>query len=304
MNRAVLALSSPAHWLRIRDQRLGVPMAAAYLGLYVLIDALSYVQPVLKLDISPWNPQAALTLVFLLLAGARGLPVAALAAYTAEGLVHGMPAPWWALLAASLWMACCYTGLALILRHGGPPRPIDSPAQAVRVAGAVMLTSFTVALGYVALVTLGGALPRVLAGGAVARYWVGDVNGILTLVPLLLYADRWRSGLQAVRRALPIVVLQCCVVGLTMWLIFGVNQTEQVRFFYLLFVPVIWITLRWGVPGAALSALAIQVGVIIAVQHGHTPALVDLQFLLLTLSLTALLLGAVVTERADALQRV
>ncbi|HEX4049596.1 MAG TPA: MASE1 domain-containing protein [Steroidobacteraceae bacterium] len=306
MNRAALTLSSSARsWLRIHDYRFGLPIAGLYFLAYVLVDALSYVQPVLRLDICPWNPETALTLAFLLAVGPRGLPLTALAAFTAEGLVHGMPAPWWALLVASVWIACGYTALALIMRRWGLPHPIESPAQAMRLAGAVMLTSFAVAVGYVTLVTLGGALPRSLAIGAIARYWVGDVIGILTLVPLLMYADRWRSGLRALRRGLPIAALQLGVVALTMWLIFGLNQSDQVRFFYLLFVPVIWITLRWGVPGAILSALAIQIGVIIAVQHDmHAPELVDLQFLLLTLSLTALLLGAVVTQRADALQRV
>lgn len=306
MNRAILTLSPPVRsWLRIGDYRSRLSIAGAYFVLYVIFDALSYVQPVLKLDISPWNPQTALTLAFLLALGPRGLPVSALAAFTAEALVHGMPAPWWTLLAACTWIACSYTALAVLMRRWGLPHPIESPAQALRLAGAVMLTSFTVAVGYVTLVSIGGALPRSLAIGAIARYWVGDVNGILTLVPLLMYADRWRSGLQALRRGLPIAALQLGAVALTMWVIFGLNQTDQVRFFYLLFVPVIWITLRWDVPGAILSALAIQIGVIIAVQHDvHAPALVDVQFLLLTLSLTALLLGAVVTERAAALQRV
>ncbi|HTW75728.1 MAG TPA: MASE1 domain-containing protein [Steroidobacteraceae bacterium] len=289
----------------MRDERRGLLIAAVYVVVYVLTDSLSYVQPVLRLDISPWNPQTALTLAFLLMFGPRGLPVAALAAFAAEGLNHGMPAPWWALLGACLWIACGYTGLAMILRRWGFPRPIDSNATAVRLAAGVMLTSLTVAVGYVTLVVIGGALPRQLAIGAIARYWVGDVNGILTLLPLLMYLDRWRSGWQALRRHVPVATLQLAAVGLAMWIIFGLTQTEQVRFFYLLFVPVIWITLKWGVPGAILSTLLIQVGVIVTVQQDtHAPQLVDLQFLLLTLSLTALLLGAVVSERANALQRV
>ncbi len=76
-------------------------------------------------------------------------------------------------------------------------------------------------------------------------------------------------------------------------------------FFYFAFVPVIWVALRWGGPGTTLITLVIQIALIIVVQdETNPPALVDLQFLLLTLSLTALLLGSVVTERADALQRV
>lgn len=306
MNRAALTLSSSVRsWLRMPEHRSGLPIALIYLPVYVLVDALTYVQPVLKLDIDPWNPQTALTVAFLLAVGPRGLPVTALAAFSAEALVHGMQAPWWVLLLACLWIAGGYTVLALCMRRWGLDHRIESSAQAMRLAGAVMLASFAVVVGYVALVTLGGALPRALVIGAIARYWVGDVIAILTLVPLWMYADRWRSGLRALRRGWPVAAVQLGVVALTMWLIFGLNQTDQVRFFYLLFVPVIWITLRWGVPGAILSALTIQIGVILAVQYDvHAPPLVDLQFLLLTLTLTALLLGAVVTERCAALHRV
>lgn len=304
LNRTALHVSTAGTWQRLRDKRRGLLIAAAYVSLYVLVDALSYVRPVLRLDITPWNPQTALTLAFLLTRGLPGLPAAALAAFTAQALVHGLPAPWWVLLIACIWIACAYTGLAVVLRRLGLPHRIDSSATAARLAFGVMLTSFAVAVGYVALLTFGGALPRSLAMGAIARYWVGDVNGVLTVVPLLIDADRWRSGWQALRQRIPSAALQLGAVALAMWFIFGLHQTDQVRFFYLLFVPVIWIALKWGVPGAALSTLGIQIGVIVAVQYDPTaPRLVDLQFLVLTLSLTGLLLGAVVTERADALTR-
>ena len=51
--------------------------AAAYIVLYVLCDWLSYVQPVLKLGITPWNPQAGVTLIFLLTVGQRAAAMSA-----------------------------------------------------------------------------------------------------------------------------------------------------------------------------------------------------------------------------------
>jgi C4-dicarboxylate-specific signal transduction histidine kinase len=77
------------------------------------------------------------------------------------------------------------------------------------------------------------------------------------------------------------------------------------RFFYLLFVPVIWIALRWRLSGAIFAVLLIQIGLIIAARlQIHTPRFIDLQFMMLTLALTALLLGAVVAEREEILRRV
>jgi PAS domain S-box-containing protein len=94
-------------------------------------------------------------------------------------------------------------------------------------------------------------------------------------------------------------------LGVAVWLIFGLEGSEQLRFFYPLFVPVIWIALRWGAGGALLGILAVQVGLLVAVQDNQPVVpLLDLQFLMLTLALTALMLGAVAAERADALARV
>ncbi len=63
----------------------------------------------------------------------------------------------------------------------------------------------------------------------------------------------------------------------------------------------IWIAATWGAFGALLAALAIQVGIIVAMNDAPTGApLIDLQILMATLTLTGLLLGAVVAERAQA----
>ena len=48
------------------------------------------------------------------------------------------------------------------------------------------------------------------------------------------------------------------------------------RIFYLLFIPVIWIALRWGAVGATLGLLTIQVGILVAVAVG-TLAMVPLR---------------------------
>jgi C4-dicarboxylate-specific signal transduction histidine kinase len=63
----------------------------------------------------------------------------------------------------------------------------------------------------------------------------------------------------------------------------------------------IWIALRWGVVGAVVGALAIQIGLAFMVKDvGAAPPLFELQFLMLTLNLTALILGATVSERLRA----
>lgn len=289
----------------LRFDPRGPTMAVAYIVFYIALDGLSYIQPVLKLGITPWNPQAGLTLAFLLVRGPRWAPATAVAALLSEVLVRGAPAAWPVLVGASAEIACAYALLSMLLRRWGMPRAIETTADAIRLAAAAAVTTLAVAAGYVLLFVAAGGLSVTAAAGSVARYWVGDLNGVLTLTPLLLGLRRWRELSGALRKHGSLIATQFAAVVLTLGIIFGLPATDQLRLFYPLFVPMIWITLRWGVPGAVLSTLMIQIGLVIVVQdEPGAPALIDLQFLLLTLSLTALLLGTVVTERWDALRRV
>jgi len=280
----------------------GITGAIAYLGLYIVLDWFSYVQPVLKLGITPWNPQAGLTLAFLVMYGPRWIPVAVLAALCSELLVRHSSVASLLVLGVALWIGLGYGILSVFLRRWHLSFPIRTLGAAGRFAGAALGVTLLVAGGYVVLFMVAGELPPEHAVESLPRLWIGDLTGILTLTPLLISAHEWRVGLQIVKRHRAEVLAQIAALSATLWILYGALD-DQLRFFYPLFVPVIWIALRWGASGAMIAALGIQIGLIIAAQYesGGAP-LIDLQFLMLTLSLTALLLGAVVTERADALR--
>lgn len=279
--------------------------AALYLGLYVLLDWLSYVQPVIKLGITPWNPQAGLTVAFLLFYGPRWSVATVFAVIVSEALVRNASPASPLVLCASLWVALGYGGLAALLRRWNLAVPIRTPDAAARLAGASIGATLLIAAGYLVLFLVVGELSSEHALATLPRLWIGDLTGILTLTPLLIYMNEWRRAADVVRNHPWEMLAQFLALVATLWLGFGLAATDQLRFFYPLFVPVIWIALRWGLPGGMLATLIIQIGIIIGAQdEGRSPPLVDLQFLMLTLSLTALLLGAVVTERARVLQRI
>jgi len=275
--------------------------AALFVIAYVLVDWLSFLQPVLQLGITPWNPQTGLALAFLVWQGPRGAIAVALAALLSEVVVRDVPAGSVAAIATSIWIAIAYTGLAAFLRRCGAASLVATPADAARFVAACLGATLFVGVGFIAIMLAMGALPEDVALGGVARYWVGDFNGVLTLTPLLLWAPAWRKGLAALRARWRESLLQFAVLGFSMWMIFVVLADQALRFFYPLFVPMIWIALRWGVVGAVVGALAIQVGLAFTVKDvGAVPPLFELQFLMLTLNLTALILGASVSERQRA----
>jgi two-component system, LuxR family, sensor kinase FixL len=275
--------------------------ALAYVAAFVVLDWTSYVQPVLKLGITPWNPQAGLTLAALLLLGSRWLPITALAVLVSEVLVrHGSPTSG-LVLGYAVWVAAGYGGLAAILRRRRLDAPISDSRSAVAFAAIAAAGTLVIAAGYVVLFVAAGLLASAHSPNSLPSLWIGDLTGILTLTPLLMYGREWRAALQTLRKRIWEAGAQFTALLLTLWIAFGLSATDQLHLFYPLFVPVIWIALRWGIVGSILSTLIIQVGLIVGAQEeSNAPPLLDLQFLMLTLSLTALLLGAVVTERAAA----
>jgi PAS domain S-box-containing protein len=278
--------------------------AGLYVLFYVLLDWLSFVQPVLKLGITPWSPQTGLTLAFLLLLGPRWASATALAALLAEVIIRGRSPVSLLAISLSVWIAVGYGFLATLLRRWNLAAPVRTSRAGVGLAAASLCVSLVVAVGYVLLVIAAGDLPRAQTISSIVRYWIGDLNGILTVTTLLMSARSWREGVRLSRERIWEVLAQCAAIGLTLWIIFGLTATDDLRAYYPLFVPVIWIALRWGVPGAMLATLGIQIALmLIARDETMAPPLMDLQLLMVILNATALLLGAVVTDRATALKR-
>lgn len=134
MNQLAPAAGNSSQLLsRYWDYRTAV-VAVGYLACYILLDWLSYVQPVLKLGITPWNPQAGLTLAFLLVYGPRWASVTAVAVLLSEILVRQNSVASSLVIGVSMWIALGYGVLAALLRRWRLETPIRTLGAAVRLA--------------------------------------------------------------------------------------------------------------------------------------------------------------------------
>ena len=290
---------------RGRDMALrGVVLpVAGYVLLYVALAWLSYARPALKPEITPWNPQTGLTVAFLLVYGPRFWPVTVIAALLSELLVSTSEVAIPLTLAACLWIGVIYGALTAVLRRLDLASSMPSARAAGRMSVATAIAASAVAVGYVGIFVAAGDVSTGDALRGMARYALADMNGILMLTPLIVLLGR-RERIGLLRTHWREAAVQAASVIITLIILFFLPAADQLRFFYLLFVPIIWIALRWRIRGALFAVLAIQVGLIFAARVGiHTPRFIDLQVLLLTLTLTALLLGAVVAESSAILHR-
>ncbi|MEI8397165.1 MAG: ATP-binding protein [Rhodospirillaceae bacterium] len=288
--------------------------ALLYVIAYVVLDRISFLHPFSEVGITPWDPPQGLTLAILLRLGLRYAPVVPIAMFTGELLVRHLASPWLPVLptlTASLITAAGYVGAAFVLLY---LLRIDPGLRRLNdfvgflIVG--LIAALVVACGVVGNFHAFGMISAPDFWPAVLRSWLGDFVGILTLAPAMLV---FTCGFPGIRRGEPWqksilnaleIVAQVLAIAGTVWLVFGLDFVDELKLFYLLFLPVIWVAVRHGLPGAAASVLLTQVGLKVAFQARGFGAVevVDFQMLMVALGLTGLLVGAIVSERRLASQ--
>jgi two-component system, LuxR family, sensor kinase FixL len=267
-----------------------------YLASYVLLDWVSFIQPFAPFGITPWNPPTGLSFIVVLLFGQRYLPLLFAAPLLADLLVRQLPLPWPVELAACTVIGGGYAaGLTVLLRPATRFNPaLASMRDLILLLGVAAVSSAAVAACYVGvLVTAGLLTPQVYLPAAL-QFWIGDVIGVAVVAPFaLIVLTRGRALSITKETALQIVAILAALA-----FVFLFAEKHRFEFFYILFLPVIWMAVRGGLELVTIGILLTQVGLILSVQllprEGVDVA--AFQALMLVLALSGLAAGAVVTE--------
>jgi signal transduction histidine kinase len=278
--------------------RLG--LYAAFIGGYVFLDWASYIHPLYGLNITPWNPALALGLVLIL---RFGLPAAVplfIAILVGEGMVRGL-SPWLPVTAGlSLLLTIGYSAVGMWLRHQFRDGTIFNERRGLLIwCGIVFVGTLVTSLAFVSSAVLAGLVPASGWRDALIRFWIGDGVGILVSMPLF-----WMFAEPRGRMLLRTAMLRWEALGyagltlLALWIAFGIGAEAQFKYFYVLFLPVVWAASRQGLAGAVVGAAMVQIGIVVAVQLLDLPAvtIIEIQMLALFLALVGFLVGVVVDE--------
>lgn len=283
-----------------RAVAIGIAFAVAY----VLLDRVSYIHPLEQYGITPWNPQPALAIALLLVGGQRWIPVIFGAVVTAEWIVRGAPAPWPTTLLLGGVLTMAYAAIARALAR---PFAIDfalaTRRDIFRLVVVVIVGILATGVLYVGALVASGLRPEVGVMDALLRFWIGDAVGILvTLPPLLMACVRTRRAEMIAMFQRAETAAYAAAIALAFWLVFDRPVAEQFKFFYVLFLPLVWVATRFGMVGASVTALAIQLALFVEVQLGAYQALTvfELQAFLIALTITGLFLGVAIDERRRA----
>lgn len=287
------ALAKPISWKVILAYVLGT----------IVLDTTNALHPLLPLALSPWNPPPGLNLAFLLLYGVHYWPWLFAAAFLTQSLIHGWPPIWPTDLVGAVLLALCYAFLSIVLVHVARIKTRfrslhDLSWFLATVAVGLML----IGLVYIGTRALGGDTTQEEFLLHLVEFWVADFIRLIVVTPLLLVHIRtdWRNLKPNAE-----MVMQVVSIFFTLWVIFGITFTDEFKFFYLLFLPLIWIAMRHGIEGATLALLTTHLGLntILYWRGHHALTVVEFQMLMLGLAITSLFLGMTVTIRRIAEDR-
>jgi two-component system, LuxR family, sensor kinase FixL len=288
--------------IHVRDPLVAVCVFAA---LYVALDWISFVHVLPAVGFTLWNPPPACGLALLLIKGFGFAPALFVVSLISDGLVAGFPAGLVPTFVADALVAMGYTTMAVALQHLSRA---DQSFQKVADVAWFLLVSVLgvpaiacVATGALALMH---ALPPTQLVSAIRHFWIGDLTGIVGLLPALLNIRLARDDWARLGPLQRLIDITAFLIGLmlALYVIFGLAGDREPHFFYLLLLPVIWIAVRRGLPWSAMAVLMTQSALIATVISLDYPSneFLSFQILSLTVSATGLLVGAVVTERQRA----
>jgi signal transduction histidine kinase len=279
-------------------------LGAAFVAGYIALDWLSYIHPMQQFGITPWNPQPALAIGLLALRGQRWLPAVFLAAVLSEWLVRGAHAGWPATLVIGAVLALCYAAIARALTGRYAVRPeLDSRRDAIRLVAVVAAGALATGILYIAALLASGVGPLEEPFTALMRFWIGDAVGVLVTLPIVLMLSRpvRRAELRGMLSS-PGIAGYALATAAAVALVFMSPASEQVKLFYVLFLPLILVATRFGMVGACAAAMVVQGAVIATGELAGYQALTVFEFqaLLIALTVTGLFLGVTVDERRRA----
>lgn len=254
-----------------------------------------------ELRSTPWHPETGLAVAAGLLLGRSAIFTTAVSIYVST-MLWGWPLPGlWEFLSSAL-RAVIFAGSASALAPWLLRHPMPSVQTVLMFLG--FTTAVTAAYAAMRLAALWFSIG--IEPAFVLRYTVtlsiGNMLGILTVTPLFMVTG-WSRAMRIYLSSwrLPDWAMLTCLVLVSI-IVFAIDAVDEFKFFYLILLPVVAFSVRDGYVAAAFSVLTsdLLMMAILYWRDTGTASVTELQFLMLALSVTGLLLGSAISDRAGA----
>jgi diguanylate cyclase (GGDEF)-like protein/PAS domain S-box-containing protein len=270
------------------------------------------------LGFTAWFPATGLVLAVMLCISPRYLPLLVLADALAGATIYHQRWLSWSETVAPIAAASSYAAAAYILRG---PLKIDPTLRhrrdVVRYVSVTMVAALPATFAGVLSLVGDHTIPSTQFWSSAAQWYMGDAVGLVGFAPFLLIHvfPLVKPQLSTLREETPQrmqvrgepqrqvrEILEAAGQGgailLVLWIMFGRTFGSK-EFYFLSFVPIIWVAMRHGIKRVATALLFLNFGMVLALRLFPAPAdfQIKVGLLMLAVSATGLIVGSEVSER-------
>jgi two-component system sensor kinase FixL len=277
-----------------------------FLALYVGLEWLSFIHEYKGVPITPWNPGLGVVFALMVFGGPVYAVILFAGVIISETLVLKTNLQWPLVLGIAAIIAAVYAGATILARSRFRLNVgLVELRDVASLLGAGLFGALLATVAFSLMLSLDPDInwPDLIV--ALVPLLVGDTIGIAVVTPLVLRI-LYKHPLPAVSQALVLeIVLYLALIFGALWIIARMGPAEGVEFFYLLFLPVVLSSLRYGLDGACVTLGVLQLGLVGLLRYFGADARIftEFQILMLVLTTTGLVVGAVVSERERSNER-
>ncbi len=276
---------------------------------YVALEWISSSHEYKGLPFTAWDPGLGLLFAALVVRPVLAIPALFTGVIAAEAFVLQTGLGWSQLVASAIIITGVYTAIALVVRNAFRFDPALPRLQDILVllggglAGAMLSAALLLAM----LISAGNIVTSEMLPTAWPHI-VGDTIGIFVVTPLFLKIVTKFRFLKSFDFKKYLWEAASLVIAITVfaWFATQPQSRENLQYLYLLFIPVVLAAVRHGLTGASVMLALTQAALVFILDWVGTDStrFTEYQTLMLILTATGLLVGAIVSERDMARQRV
>jgi diguanylate cyclase (GGDEF)-like protein/PAS domain S-box-containing protein len=294
-----------------------VILAIALLSLYLFLNRPEIIL-ISDLGFTAWYPAVGLVFAVMLGVSPGYLPVVILGDILASLVIYHQPIYSWSVIPAAILGTSIYAVAAYVLKHKIKiDRTLSQLSDVLRYLAVTLTAAIFATVAGVTCLAADGSIKWNQFWDSAIGWYIGDAVGLLSVAPfLLIYVFPWvrrnlfepssevdleKTFTNPALRIDIVAVLeaagQVVSILLFLWIVFGPLAPKQ--YFYLAFVPIIWMAMRHGIERVVIGLLILNFGIVAALRLFPAPPqiLTKIGFLMLVVSATGLIVGSAVAER-------
>jgi diguanylate cyclase (GGDEF)-like protein/PAS domain S-box-containing protein len=304
----------------MHSQRLMFRHALVALSFVLLYLVLNRPEVILlsRIGFVAWYPANGLVMALLLGVSPWYALLACFSSAFASRMIYAQPLMSFSNTVGAAGIGLCYGAAAYVLRG---PLQIDLGLRRRRDVVRYVFVSATTAAGAtilgVACLIADHSIPWSEYKSSARGWFLGDAIGLVGIAPFLLVhifprVRNWLSPTSSqihsttehspettfTLAALAETCGQVVTILTVLWAMFGTND-RRYNYFYVGFIPIIWIAMRQGVRRVVIGLLALNFGIVVAM-HLFPPTVAvftKVALFMLVLSMVGLIVGSEVSER-------